>query len=126
MRAVSVKVCCIVSLAISHPRRGTNQRLIPTLPSVCGFPIVVNNKPEDEGDRSSSLLTRHSTDLWTITQALFIHDGPFLAVRLIVLIHFKVFNQMLVFFAIKNLLVLALNVYRLVVICQDSRSDNGI
>ncbi|XP_059928868.1 transmembrane protein 26-like [Gadus macrocephalus] len=97
--------------------------------SMLQFPLhlsVVNNKPEDEGDRSSSLLTRHSTDLWTITQALFIHDGPFLAVRLIVLIHFKVFNQMLVFFAIKNLLVLTLNVYRLVVICQDSRSDNGI
>ncbi|CAL8391675.1 unnamed protein product [Arctogadus glacialis] len=97
--------------------------------SMLQFPLhlsVVNNKPEDEGDQSSSLLTRHSTDLWTIAQALFIHDGPFLAVRLIVLIHFKVFNQMLVFFAIKNLLVLALNVYRLVVICQDSRSDNGI
>ncbi|XP_056466001.1 transmembrane protein 26-like [Gadus chalcogrammus] len=97
--------------------------------SMLQFPLhlsVVNNKPEDEGDRSISLLTRQSKDLWTIVQALFIHDGPFLAVRLIVLIHFKVINQMLVFFAIKNLLVLALNVYRLVVICQDSRSDNGI
>ena len=87
---------------------------------------MVNNKPEDEGDRSVSLLSQHSTDLWTIVQALFIHDGPFLVVRLIVLIHFKVFNQMLVFFAVKNLLVLALNMYRLVVICQDYRSDRGI
>ncbi|CAL8254389.1 unnamed protein product [Lota lota] len=95
--------------------------------SMLQFPLhlsVVNNTPDDEGDRNVSLLTQHSTDLWTIVQALFIHDGPILVVRLIVLIHFKVFNQMLVFFAIKNSLVVLLNLYRLVVICQDSRSNN--
>lgn len=38
--------------------------------------------------------------------------------------YFKVFHQMLVFFAIKNFLVVALNLYRFVVICQDFRTSS--
>ncbi|XDV43076.1 hypothetical protein PO909_011622 [Leuciscus waleckii] len=53
------------------------------------------------------LLSRHSTDIWNIIESLFIQDGPFLVVRLIVMIHFD------------NFLVVVLNLYRLIVICQD-------
>lgn len=75
-------------------------------------------------------MTKHSTDIWSIVEALFIQDGPFLVVRLTVMTFFGVFHQMLVFFAIKNFLVVILNLYRLVVICQDygpssSRTDTG-
>lgn len=91
--------------------------------------IVVNSTPGREADQGAqeSLLTKHSTDIWNIIQALFIQDGPFLCVRLTVMACFKVFHQMLVFFAIKNFLVVALNLYRFVVICQDFRtsSDNN-
>uniref|UniRef100_A0A672GRR1 Transmembrane protein 26b n=1 Tax=Salarias fasciatus TaxID=181472 RepID=A0A672GRR1_SALFA len=54
--------------------------------------------------------------------ALFIQDGPFLAVRLIVMIYFDVVHQMLIFFAIKNFLVVILNVYRLLVVCCEKKS----
>uniref|UniRef100_A0A3Q4HBX2 Transmembrane protein 26a n=1 Tax=Neolamprologus brichardi TaxID=32507 RepID=A0A3Q4HBX2_NEOBR len=77
----------------------------------------------DKGAQDS-LLTKHSTDIWNIIQALFIQDGPFLCVRLTVMACFKVFHQMLVFFAIKNFLVVALNLYRFVVICQDFRTSS--
>lgn len=89
---------------------------------------MVNSKSNSEGEegvREGSVLTRHSTDIWSIVEALFIQDGPFLVVRLIVIIHYKIIHQMLVFFAIKNFLVVILNLYRLVVILKDFRPSSG-
>uniref|UniRef100_A0A670YAE2 Transmembrane protein 26 n=1 Tax=Pseudonaja textilis TaxID=8673 RepID=A0A670YAE2_PSETE len=65
------------------------------------------------------LLCRHSADLWNIGISLFIQDGPFLVVRLILMGHFRVVNQMLVFFAAKNILIVLLQLYRLVVLSLD-------
>ncbi|XP_068581263.1 transmembrane protein 26-like [Cebidichthys violaceus] len=99
--------------------------------SMLQFPIhvsVVNSKPDNEGEQEAgevSLLSKYSTDMWSIVEALFIQDGPFLVVRLTVMTYFDVFHQMLVFFAVKNFLVVILNLYRLVVICQDSCSRAG-
>ncbi|XP_038599896.1 transmembrane protein 26 [Tachyglossus aculeatus] len=64
----------------------------------------------------SLLLCRYSADLWNIGISLFIQDGPFLIVRLVLMSYFKVINQMLVFFAAKNFLVVALQLYRLMVL----------
>nr|XP_020456559.1 transmembrane protein 26 [Monopterus albus] len=95
--------------------------------SMLQFPLhvaVVNSKPgnqSEQGVQETSLWTKHSRDVWSIMEALFIQDGPFLVVRLTVMTYFGVFHQMLGFFAIKNLLVVILNVYRLTVICLDSR-----
>lgn len=89
---------------------------------------MVNSKPEtdvEEGLQEQSLLTKHSTDIWTIMEALFIQDGPFLVVRLTVMTYYKVLHQMLVFFTIKNFLVVILNLYRLCVICQDFRPSSS-
>ncbi|XP_073337382.1 transmembrane protein 26-like [Pagrus major] len=94
--------------------------------SMLQFPLhlAVVSKPDSEGEEGTnetSLLSKHSTDIWSIVEALFIQDGPFLVVRLTVMIHYHIFHQMLVFFAIKNFLVVILNLYRLFVICQDFR-----
>ncbi|KAK0155614.1 Transmembrane protein 26 [Merluccius polli] len=86
------------------------------------FHLAVANTKSEEDDQDASVLSKHSTDLLTVVQALFIHDGPFLVVRLIVLIYFREFNQMLVFFAVKNSLMIMLSLYRLIVICLDTRS----
>ncbi|XP_068587958.1 transmembrane protein 26-like [Cebidichthys violaceus] len=99
--------------------------------SMLQFPLhvsVVNSKPDNEGEQEAgevSLLSKYSKDMWSIVETLFIQDGPFLVVRVIVMTYFDVFHQMLVFFAVKNFLVVILNLYRLVVICQDSRSRAG-
>ncbi|XP_051578482.1 transmembrane protein 26-like [Myxocyprinus asiaticus] len=98
--------------------------------SMLQFPLhlaVVTSRPQNSDEPNGEdgccnlLLSRHSTDIWNIVESLFIQDGPFLLVRLIVMIYFDVFHQMLVFFAIKNFLVVILNLYRLIVICQDFR-----
>ncbi|XP_076015109.1 transmembrane protein 26-like [Genypterus blacodes] len=65
-----------------------------------------------------SILAHHSTDMWSIVETLFIQDGPFMVVRVTVMTYYGVFHQMLVFFTIKNFLVVILNLYRLVVLCQ--------
>ncbi|XP_053292702.1 transmembrane protein 26 [Pleuronectes platessa] len=99
--------------------------------SMLQFPLhlaVVSSKPDmenEQGVQEPSLLTKHSRDVWSIMEALFIQDGPFLVVRLIVMIYSKVFHQMLGFFTIKNFLVVILNLYRLAVICQDYRPSGS-
>ncbi|XP_054886073.1 transmembrane protein 26-like [Poeciliopsis prolifica] len=83
----------------------------------------MTDEPADERVQGDSLWSNRSTDLWSIVETLFIHDGPFLVVRLVVMIHFGTFHQMLVFFAFKNFLVVILNVYRLCVLYLDFKSS---
>ncbi|XP_019791414.1 transmembrane protein 26 isoform X2 [Tursiops truncatus] len=64
----------------------------------------------------SRFFCQYSADLWNIGISVLIQDGPFLVVRLILMTYFKVINQMLVFFAAKNFLVVVLQLYRLVVL----------
>uniref|UniRef100_A0A8D0GM31 Transmembrane protein 26 n=1 Tax=Sphenodon punctatus TaxID=8508 RepID=A0A8D0GM31_SPHPU len=71
----------------------------------------------------SLLLCRHSADLWNIGISLFIQDGPFLVVRLILMSYFKVITQMLVFFTAKNILIVMLQLYRLIVLSLDFRAS---
>ncbi|XP_051009149.1 transmembrane protein 26 [Acomys russatus] len=68
-------------------------------------------------------LSQYSADLWAIGLSFFIQDGPFLVVRLVLMIYFKVINHMLVFFAVKNSLVMALHFYRLVALIMATRAS---
>ncbi|CAH2322239.1 transmembrane 26 [Pelobates cultripes] len=65
------------------------------------------------------LLYRYSADIWNIGQSLLIQDGPFFICRMVLMVHFKVINQMLVFFTAKNILVVMLQLYRFVVLLID-------
>ncbi|XP_020853893.1 transmembrane protein 26 [Phascolarctos cinereus] len=71
----------------------------------------------------SLFLCQYSADLWNIGISLFIQDGPFLIVRLILMTYFGVINQMLVFFAAKNFLVVMLQLYRLIVLVLDVQAS---
>ncbi|XP_032046596.1 transmembrane protein 26 isoform X2 [Aythya fuligula] len=80
-------------------------------------------KPTASARRIPSLLfCRYSAELWNIGVSLFIQDGPFFIVRSILMGHFRIFNQLLVFFTAKNILVLTLQLYRLAVITLDFRA----
>ncbi|NP_001087511.1 transmembrane protein 26 S homeolog [Xenopus laevis] len=74
-------------------------------------------------NRLHMLVCRYSADLWNIGISLLIQDGPFLVSRLILMAYFNVINQMLVFFTAKNILVVMLQLYRLVVLVIDFRSS---
>ncbi|XP_040831975.1 transmembrane protein 26 [Ochotona curzoniae] len=71
----------------------------------------------------SLFFCKYSADLWNIGISVFIQDGPFLVLRLILMIYFNVTSQMLVFFAAKNFLVVVLHLYRLVVLALGARAS---
>ncbi|XP_069578586.1 transmembrane protein 26-like [Brachyistius frenatus] len=93
--------------------------------SMLQFPLhfsVIGASREDLSEPAPSLLSHLRTDIWSTVETLFIQDGPFLVVRLTVMIYFNVVHQMLIFFAIKNFLVVVLNIYRLSVLICDKTS----
>ncbi|XP_062927233.1 transmembrane protein 26b [Mobula hypostoma] len=69
-------------------------------------------------------LYKYRADLWTICITIFIQDGPFFIFRLFLMLNRKITHQMLLFFTIKNSLVLTLQIYRLVVIYLEIRQPN--
>lgn len=93
--------------------------------SMLQFPLdmAVQNIGCQEGSSTKRnlclLFCRYSADLWNIGISLLIQDGPFLISRIILMACFKLTNQMLVFFAAKNSLIVLLQLYRLVVILVD-------
>uniref|UniRef100_A0A8C5MC42 Transmembrane protein 26 n=1 Tax=Leptobrachium leishanense TaxID=445787 RepID=A0A8C5MC42_9ANUR len=66
---------------------------------------------------------RYSADLWNIGISLLIQDGPFFVCRVVLMVYFNVINQMLVFFAAKNILVVILQFYRMTVLIIDYRNE---
>ncbi|MBN3304386.1 TMM26 protein, partial [Amia calva] len=83
---------------------------------------VVNSSADDSREgQTASFMQQNRSEIWCIVESILIHDGPFLVVRLVVMIVYKVINQMLVFFTIKNLLVVSLQIYRLYVLVHRYR-----
>ncbi|XP_071793311.1 transmembrane protein 26-like [Asterias amurensis] len=56
-------------------------------------------------------------EVWALWITILMQDGPFLAMRLYLLIEFKIINQMMLFFLFKNFLVIVLQLYRMAIVC---------
>ncbi|XP_014483703.1 PREDICTED: transmembrane protein 26 [Dinoponera quadriceps] len=63
-----------------------------------------------------------SIDVWGIALNMILQDGPFLAFRLILIIHYKIVSYMNIFFTCKNTLVILLQLYRLYVVQSENRN----
>lgn len=55
-------------------------------------------------------------EIWAILVTVFLQDAPFLSIRLYVAVGLSVVNYSLIFFTVKNIIVILLQVYRLVVV----------
>ena len=62
-------------------------------------------------------------DLYSILTMMFMQDGPFLVVRLLMIIRFNVNHDMHLFFTGKNATALLLLVYRLIVVLTEAKED---
>ena len=62
-----------------------------------------------------------SIDVWGIALNMLLQDGPFLAFRLILIIHYQIVSYMNIFFTCKNTLVILLQLYRLYVVQSESK-----
>ncbi|KAK1123492.1 hypothetical protein K0M31_008198 [Melipona bicolor] len=63
-----------------------------------------------------------SIDVWGIALNMLLQDGPFLAFRLILIVHYRIVSYMNIFFTCKNTLVILLQLYRLYVVQTENRS----
>ncbi|XP_048465112.1 transmembrane protein 26b [Rhincodon typus] len=80
--------------------------------------------PQEDRPKKKDHLHKYSADLWNITISILIQDGPFFTFRLFLMFHQGIVHQMLVFFTIKNALVLTLQIYRLTLIYLEMRQSN--
>ncbi|XP_048505053.1 transmembrane protein 26 [Athalia rosae] len=62
-----------------------------------------------------------SIDVWGIALNMALQDGPFLAFRLILIIHYQIVSYMNIFFTCKNTLVILLQLYRLYVVQSEGK-----
>jgi len=62
-------------------------------------------------------------EIWALCTTIVMQDGPFLGMRLFLLIHHNIINQMMLFFTIKNILVILLQLYRMVIVCGAETSS---
>jgi hypothetical protein len=63
-------------------------------------------------------------EVFAMLITFFMQDGPFLVLRLVAIIVFRVHNYTILFFICKNSLILILNIYRLAAICCKRQSDD--
>ena len=64
------------------------------------------------------------TEIWAILTTVLMQDGPFMGLRLYILISKNVMAYGMLFFTFKNALVLSLQFYRIVVITCESKDDD--
>ena len=62
-------------------------------------------------------------DLYSILTMMLMQDGPFLVVRLIMIVNFNVSHDMHLFFTGKNATALLLLIYRLIVVLTEAKED---
>ncbi|XP_072039828.1 transmembrane protein 26-like [Amphiura filiformis] len=77
--------------------------------------IPVRRDDEEEEDQSPTCTCLES-DTWAIVAALLMQDLPFLTIRVILIARYQVLSYLNIFFTCKNLLVITLQVYRLIVV----------
>ncbi|UJR25308.1 hypothetical protein I4U23_006659 [Adineta vaga] len=74
-----------------------------------------------ETERFFSCRLFWETELWALSTTILLQDGPFLCLRLGLIIHYKIISQSNVFFTTKNFLVVLLQLYRVCVIIIEHR-----
>uniref|UniRef100_A0A336M1F4 CSON007663 protein n=1 Tax=Culicoides sonorensis TaxID=179676 RepID=A0A336M1F4_CULSO len=78
---------------------------------------------EDEEDNECCGKYCCGIDAWGIALNILLQDAPFLAFRLLIIIHYKIISYMNVFFTCKNTLVILLQLYRLYVVHTENHKN---
>ena len=82
---------------------------------------------EDQSDGNApSKCTCCASDIWSICLTMFMQDGPFLALRLYIIVKNRTLSYTILFFTLKNLLMLMIQTYRLFVVgcCHKDSNRN--
>ncbi|XP_029994705.1 transmembrane protein 26-like [Sphaeramia orbicularis] len=97
------------------------------------FPLVLTQtrapQKGDGGGRprcpgvTSSLASFCSSEVWSLLLTVGLQDGPFLLYRLYLMIQEQVLNQLMIFFTCKNILIVLLEIYRILVVQCEPGSE---
>uniref|UniRef100_A0A665T2G4 Transmembrane protein 26b n=1 Tax=Echeneis naucrates TaxID=173247 RepID=A0A665T2G4_ECHNA len=75
----------------------------------------------------SSLSSCCSSEVWSLLLTVGLQDGPFLLYRLYLMFEEQVLNQLMIFFTCKNILIVLLELYRIVVVqCEQQVGAYGL
>ncbi|XP_033101160.1 transmembrane protein 26-like [Anneissia japonica] len=91
------------------------------------LPLTVKKRSRPRPSAKGLLKIKHAvstccaTEIWAILVTVLLQDGPFLVVRLYLMIDKKVINELLLFFACKNFLAILLQGNRLRVLLKEKR-----
>ena len=92
-------------------------------------PVIVVDDADDAGQRlkTGCAATRSmchgfvESELWSIFVAVVLQDGPYVIVRLACVFYWNIRTYTNYFFTAKNCIMLSLQVYRMVALCEDER-----
>ncbi|XP_070579220.1 transmembrane protein 26-like [Ptychodera flava] len=90
--------------------------------SMLQFAIVLTASGERDNVKTKRCCA-WNTEIRGILITSFMQDAPFLVVRLLLLIHYRVVNHMMLFFTCKNSVMLMLQSYRLIVIITENQNS---
>lgn len=92
------------------------------------FDVVANGDQIGSVKHFSSVfssVSKHCTvDVCESLVFLLMHDGPYLVLRLYLIVYYQVYGEMHIFFTIKNSMVVVLHLYRLIVLwCNEEECE---
>ena len=91
--------------------------------------LTTTSKPKEEADverEAKSACACCASEIWSICLSMILQDGPFLALRLYVIVKNQTLSYTILFFTLKNILMLMIQTYRLFVVglCRATRTTN--
>lgn len=108
--------------------------------AIMQFPLVLTQKQHPKGESPhgglSDLLCCSgapgvstsccSSEVWSLLLTVGLQDGPFLIYRLYLMVQEQVLNQLMIFFTCKNILIVLLELYRIVVVQCEQQGAAGL
>lgn len=74
--------------------------------------------------KCSVMQVMFSTEVWSLLFSMMVQDGPYAGVRIYTLVTYDLITYSIIFFICKNMLVICLVCYRLIIICVAKCMDD--
>ena len=90
------------------------------------YTTIGDDRLEEYDPATEQNLLCCANEIWSIFTTIILQDGPFLALRLYVILKNETLTYTILFFTLKNILVLLVQIYRLFVVCCCSTGPTAL
>ncbi|XP_069125070.1 transmembrane protein 26-like [Argopecten irradians] len=93
-----------------------------------GIAIAPEEEPSKSYKDNRSLCSRiFQSEIWSLMVSISIMDLPFVTIRLYSLVRYRILSYGILFFTFKNLLMICLLIYRMIIVCYNmSHNDDDV